>query len=100
MARVTREVPQASVQEVEVFDLALTQEEKSAFRADPEKFARTLLEAEGHTVNRIVIDSSLRRTDEDDPGDDDFPCPGPLKLVHATVGHLRSTWVWICPNPI
>ena len=100
MAKFTLEAPQESVREVEVFDVTLTTEEKSAFRASPEAFARQLLESEGYKVNRVIIDRVLYRDGTDGDETDDWPCPQSLKLVHAKIGHLVSHWVWICPNPM
>ncbi|MEW2401293.1 hypothetical protein [Streptomyces sp. NPDC046862] len=97
MAKMTREAPQESVQEVEVFNVELSPDEKSAFLAAPDEFAKSFLEGEGHKVNRVVIDRCFYRDDGDG---DDFPCPEPMVLVHAILGHLRSHWVWICKHPI
>lgn len=98
MAKMTREAPQESVQEVETFNVELSPDEKSAFLAAPDEFAKEFLESQGYKVNRVIIDRCFYRGDDD--SGDDFPCPEPLVLVHAKVGQLFSHWVWICKHPI
>jgi hypothetical protein len=98
MARITRETGNESIQEIEIFDVDLSEADKASFRSAPERFAKDFLESEGFTVNRVVVERRLQGGDgtDTDPG---F-CDRPLKLVHAKVGSLASTWIWMCPHPI
>lgn len=96
MARITRETGNESIQEIELFDVDLSEAEKALFQSAPEQFAKDFLESEGFTVNRVVVERRLQGGDDTDPG---F-CDRPLKLVHAKVGSLNSTWIWLCPHPI
>ncbi|MFE7039341.1 hypothetical protein ACFU9X_07775 [Streptomyces atratus] len=58
---------------VEVYRLELTEAEQSALRAAPEMFLRDLLERDGHTVNRLLIDTRVLNDD----------CPGgEYEVVH------------------
>ncbi|MCX4844201.1 hypothetical protein [Streptomyces sp. NBC_00893] len=44
---------------VEVYRLELTEAEQGALKAAPEKFLRELLERDGHTVNRLLVDTRI-----------------------------------------
>jgi hypothetical protein len=66
---------------IEVYRIDLTEEEKRALQADPENFLRDLLEREGHTVNRLLIDSRIGKEG----------CAGEYEVVHVlSPPHRRS----------
>ncbi|MEU8927399.1 hypothetical protein AB0D10_41885 [Kitasatospora sp. NPDC048545] len=102
MAKITRWDQPESIQSIEVSHIDLTEEEKHAFRASPEKFMKNLLESEGYKVNRLVIDPYLIRDGDGGDGDggvDPFPCRCPLINVHVKLGFATSTHTLICPCP-
>ncbi|MGC5039872.1 hypothetical protein ACPXCS_33635 [Streptomyces sp. DT190] len=96
MAQIILATQQEYVQEVEVFDVDLSAEEKAAFRSAPEKFLKELIEGEGHKVNGLAIEARLR------DGDDgiDTACPERPVLVHFRQGPLSSNWAYVCPHPV
>ncbi len=85
MAKLNR-VKESEVREYETFKVDLSEEEQSAFRADPHAFLRDLIEGEGYKVNRLVIDLA--------------ECPDGHQLAHALgPPGVFSNWVWECILP-
>ncbi|MFB7374299.1 hypothetical protein ACFC0D_31185 [Streptomyces sp. NPDC056222] len=73
---------------VEVFRLELTEDEQTALKADPEGFVRDLMERDGHTVNRVLVDTLILNGG----------CPGGgYELVHLlSPPHRRSDHALRC----
>ncbi|MFG2195867.1 hypothetical protein [Streptomyces sp. NPDC048639] len=65
---------------VEIYRIDLTREEQSELRSAPEKFMRKLMERDGHTINRLLIDTRIL----------DHECAS-YELVHVlSPDHRRS----------
>ncbi|MEU9861993.1 hypothetical protein AB0D99_14025 [Streptomyces sp. NPDC047971] len=73
---------------VEVFRLELSEDEQSALHADPERFVKDLMERDGHTVNRVLVDTAILKAE----------CPGgSYELVHLlSPPHRRSDHALRC----
>ncbi|MFF3767608.1 hypothetical protein ACFYYR_26500 [Streptomyces sp. NPDC001922] len=74
---------------IEVYRIELSDDEQKELLADPETFIRGLLERDGYTVNRVLIDTRI--------GDADG-CPGgSYELVHLlSPPHRRSDHALRC----
>lgn len=73
---------------VERFELELDDGEERDLLANPEAFVRNLL-GEGHTINRLSIDTQILRNDG---------CTS-YEVVHVVEGSYRSNYVLQCVNP-
>ncbi|MGW6913120.1 hypothetical protein ACWGB8_04755 [Kitasatospora sp. NPDC054939] len=77
---------------VEIYGFDLDEEERQAFGSAPEEYLRGVLEAQGHTVNRVVVDTRILGA-----GD----CPGSWQLLHVfRPPHEASTWIVRCELPV
>jgi hypothetical protein len=76
---------------VEVYRIELSEAEQNELNEAPEKFLRELLAREGHTVNRLLIDTQVLNGG----------CPGgDYELVHLlSPPHRRSDHALRCILP-
>ncbi|MFI6843781.1 hypothetical protein OG535_30690 [Kitasatospora sp. NBC_00085] len=83
MARITRERTETFT--VETYRLHLEGGERQALRSVPGDYVRKLSEAEGHTVNAVLVDANLL--------DGEGPCED-TELVHVL------EWLMACDRVI
>ncbi|MFF7454391.1 hypothetical protein [Kitasatospora sp. NPDC008115] len=76
---------------VEVWDVEFTEEEWAEFRKGPRAFLKRITEAEGRTVNRLLVDAELLEV-----APDGGICHGHITSVHIKFGPEKSTTGYSC----